>query len=113
VGGHRVVESEVTRLGLTAVSWILPPELWFSRVACLPRLEWLLEAYGSTLRRVKGVLRTGPGPAWTFQSHGRGLVCGDSGYRRDSRLEIVVSAPPTPEFVDGWRAMLRAAETSR
>jgi G3E family GTPase len=113
VGSQVGIETEVTRLGLTAISWILPPALWFSRSACLPRLEWLLEAYGSTLRRVKGVLRTGPGPSWTFQSHGRGLTCGDSGYRRDSRLEIVVAAAPTSDFLEGWRAMLRAAETSR
>jgi G3E family GTPase len=112
-GGHVGIETEVTRLGMTAISWVLPPAVWFSRTACLPRLEWLLEAHGGTLRRVKGVLRTGPGPAWTFQSHGRGLVSGDSGYRRDSRVEIVVGAPPTPEFLEGWRAMLRAAETSR
>jgi len=113
VGGHVGVETEATRLGFTAISWILPPALWFSRAAILPRLEWLLEAYGGTLRRVKGVLRTGPGPAWTFQSHGRGLVSGDSGYRRDSRLEILVATPPTADFLEGWRAMLRAAETSR
>jgi G3E family GTPase len=113
VGGHLGIESEVTQLKFTAISWILPPALWFSRTALLPRLEWLLAAYDGTLRRVKGVLRTGPGPAWTFQSHGRGLVCGDSGYRRDSRLEIVVAAAPTGDFLEGWRAMLRAAETSR
>jgi len=113
VVGQVGIETEVTRLGYTAISWILPPALWFSRTAILPRLEWLLEAYGGTLRRVKGVLRTGPGPAWTFQSHGRGLVSGESGYRRDSRLEIVVATPPTADFLEGWRAMLRAAETSR
>jgi hypothetical protein len=112
VGEHLGLETEVTRLGFTAISWILPPALWFSRAACEPRLEWLLEAYGGTLRRVKGVLRTGPGPAWTFQSHGRGLVYGDSGYRRDSRLEIVVTTAPTADLLAGWRSMLRAAGTS-
>jgi G3E family GTPase len=113
VAGHVGSEAEVMQLGCTAISWILPPALRFSRVHCRPQLEWLLEAYGGALRRVKGVLRTGPGPAWTFQSHGRGLASGDSGYRRDSRLEIVFAGTPTPTVVEGWRAMLRAAETSR
>jgi len=102
-------EVRVAALGAGAISWILPQNLVFSRSVVEPRLDWLLEAQGSALRRVKGVLRTGPGPSWAFQSHGRGLASEDSGYRRDSRLEIVVGGAPTAAFLDGWRDMLRAA----
>jgi hypothetical protein len=62
---------------------------------------------------LKAVLRTGPGPSWSFQSHGRGLISEDSAYRRDSRVEIVLSAPPTPEYLESWRAMLRDAALTR
>jgi hypothetical protein len=96
-------------LGDTAVSWILPQNLVFSRSVVAPRLEWLLEAQRGSLRRVKGVMRTGPGPSWSFQSHGRGLASEDSGYRRDSRLEILFRSAPTAAAVDGWRDMLRSA----
>jgi len=112
-------ESRVAALGATAISWILPQQLVFSRSVVEPRLEWLLAAQGSTLRRLKGVMRTGPGPSWAFQSHGRGLATEDSGYRRDSRLEILVGGAPTVTLLDGWRDMLRSAalrpdgETSR
>jgi hypothetical protein len=43
------------------------------------------------------------------QSHGRGLSGEDSAYRRDSRVEIVLGAPPTEQFLDEWRRMLRDA----
>jgi len=114
--GH---ETQSSQLGFAAVSWVLPRELRFSRAAIEPRLQWMLEAYGGALRRVKGILRTGPGPAWSFQSHGRGLASEDSAYRRDSRVEIVLTASPTLQLLDDWRAMLRdgavkpAYETSR
>jgi len=119
IAGLIARESRVDALGATAVSWIMPQHLVFSRSVLGPRLEWLLEAQRATLRRVKGVMRTGPGPSWTFQSHGRGLAAEDSGYRRDSRLEILVGNAPTATLLDGWRDMLRSAvltpvgETSR
>jgi G3E family GTPase len=102
-------ETHLSRLGLWAVSWTLPRELTFSRVVVEPRVNWLLDAYQPWLRRFKGVFRTGPGPSWLIQSHGRGLAGEDSAYRRDSRLEIVMDARPTEDFLDAWRAMLRDA----
>jgi hypothetical protein len=74
-----------------------------------PRLTWMIEACHGALRRFKGVFRTGPGPSWLVQSHGRGLSGEDSAYRRDSRVEIVLGAPPTEQFLDEWRRMLRDA----
>jgi hypothetical protein len=94
---------------LWAVTWILPQELIFSRVVIEPRLTWLLEAYSGWLQRVKAVFRTGPGPSWLVQSHGRGLSGEDSGYRRDSRIEIVLTSAPTAEFLEVWRSLLRDA----
>jgi G3E family GTPase len=102
-------ETQASYLGYAAVSWVLPQALTFSRTVITPRLEWLLEAQASMLQRVKGVLRTGPGPSWSFQSHGRGLHSGDSAYRRDSRLELVLRTAPSTEFLDAWRALLRDA----
>ncbi len=118
IAGCDANESQSSHLGFNAVSWILPRELYFSRVIVEPRLRWLLDAYGGAIQRLKGVLRTGPGPAWFFQSHGRGLSSEDSAYRRDSRIEIVLTAAPTARFLEDWRAMLcdgaltRASETS-
>ncbi len=71
IAGSAGNETRSNHLGFTAISWILPRELTFSRVVIEPRLQWLLEAYGGVLRRLKAVLRTGPGPSWSFQSHGR------------------------------------------
>jgi hypothetical protein len=99
----------LTQLGLWAVSWTLPRQLIFSRVVIEPRLNWLLDAYHAWLRRFKAVLRTGPGPSWLIQSHGRGLSGEDSAYRRDSRVEIVLDVEPTEEFLIAWRDMLRDA----
>jgi G3E family GTPase len=113
IAGSAGNETHSSHLGFTAISWILPRELTFSRVVIEPRLQWLLEAYGGVLRRLKAVLRTGPGPSWSFQSHGRGLISEDSAYRRDSRVEIVLGAPPTPEYLESWRAMLRDAALTR
>jgi G3E family GTPase len=102
-------ETHSQQLGLWAVNWVLPRELMFSRVVIEPRLTWLLQAYDGWLRRLKGVFRTGPGPSWLVQSHGRGLSAEDSAYRRDSRIEIVLSAAPTPDFLNEWRSLLRDA----
>jgi G3E family GTPase len=109
VGGFACTETQASYLGHSAVSWVLSAELMFSRVFIEPRLEWLLDAQASVLQRVKGVLRTGPGPSWSFQSHGRGLGSGDSDYRRDSRIELVLRTAPTRELLDGWRTLLRDA----
>jgi hypothetical protein len=95
------------------VSWILPRELIFARVIIEPRLIWLLQAYDGWLRRLKAVFRTGPGPSWLVQSHGRGLSGEDSAYRRDSRIEIVLTSAPTAEFLEVWRALLRDAANPR
>jgi len=105
VGG----ETQSHRLDLWAQSWILPRELTFSRVVIEPRINWLLEAYQTRLRRFKAVFRTGPGPSWLIQSHGRGLSGEDSAYRRDSRLEILLTVPPEEPFLEAWRSLLRDA----
>jgi G3E family GTPase len=106
-------ETQLRQLGLWAVAWVLPRELTFSRVVIEPRLAWLLEAYGGWLRRLKAVFRTGPGPSWLVQSQGRGLAEEDSAYRRDSRIEIVLTAAPTEEFLEEWRSLLRDAANPR
>jgi G3E family GTPase len=106
VGG---TENHLRQLGLWAVNWTLPRELTFSRVVIEPRINWMLEAYQTGIKRLKGVFRTGPGPSWLIQSHGRGLSAEDSAYRRDSRLEVVFDAKPTDDFLEGWRSLLRDA----
>jgi G3E family GTPase len=106
IQGLRGMETQLSQLGLWAVTWTLPRELTFSRVVIEPRLNWLLGAYQGWLRRFKAVFRTGPGPSWLIQSHGRGLSGEDSAYRRDSRVEIVLTAQPTEDFLDAWRGML-------
>jgi G3E family GTPase len=112
VGGLVGGETQVQQLGLWAINWMLPRELVFSRVVIEPRLNWLLDAYQGRLR-LKAVLRTGPGPSWLIQSHGRGLSAEDSAYRRDSRMEIVLDSAPTAEFLDQWRTLLRDAANPR
>jgi len=109
VAGLAGSETQSNQLGLWAVGWVLPRELTFSRVVIEPRLDWLLEAYETCLRRFKAVFRTGPGPSWLIQSRGRGVRGEDSAYRRDSRLEIVLEVKPTEDFLDAWRSMLRDA----
>ena len=84
----------------------------FREVVIEPRLNWLLDAYPGRCR-LKAVLRTGPGPSWLIQSHGRGLSGEDSAYRRDSRMEIVLDAAPTAKFLDQWRILLREAANPR
>jgi hypothetical protein len=91
------------------VSWLLPRDLTFSRVVLEPRLTWMIETSHGVLRRFKGVFRTGPGPSWLVQSHGRGISGEASAYRRDSRVEIVLAAQPTEEFLDDVRRLLRDA----
>jgi G3E family GTPase len=109
IGGLFGTETQIQQLGLWAVQWLLPGELTFSRATLAPRFDWLLDAYQGWLRRMKGVFRTGLGPSWLVQSHGRGLAGEDSAYRRDSRMEIVLTAAPTAEFLDQWRGLLRDA----
>ena len=94
IGGRIGKETCSQQLGFWVVQWVLPRELRFARTVLEPRLTWLLEAHQSWLRRMKGVFRTGPGPSWLVQSHGRGLQVEDSAFRRDSRIEIVLSAAP-------------------
>jgi G3E family GTPase len=107
--GFRGSESRLQALGYWAVQWILPRELTFSRAVIEPRFNWLLETSHGCVRRMKGVFRTGMGPSWLIQSLGRPLSGEDSAFRRDSRLEIVLSAAPTAEFLESWRGVLRDA----
>jgi len=108
IGGLVGTETQAQRLGLWTVHWILPRELVFARVVIEPRVNWLLDAYQGRCR-LKAVFRTGPGPSWLIQSHGRGLSGEDSAYRRDSRIEIVLDAAPSAEFLELWRSLLRDA----
>jgi G3E family GTPase len=101
-------ETQAEQLGFWAINWILPRELVFSRTIIEPRLSWLLDAYPGRCR-LKAVLRTGPGPSWLIQSHGRGLSGEDSAYRRDSRIEMVFSTAPSTDFLDLCRTLLRDA----
>jgi G3E family GTPase len=109
IAGLIGTETQLSQLGLWAVCWILPPEQRFARVVLEPRIRWLLDAHQTWIRRLKAVFRTGPGPSWMIHSHGRGLAVEDSAYRRDSRLEIVLAAEPTDDFLDALRSALRDA----
>jgi G3E family GTPase len=109
IAGFTGVETQMQALGFWAVQWLLPRELVFSRSVIEPRLSWLLEAHQGWLRRMKGVFRTGLGPSWLVQARGRGLEGEDSAFRRDSRIEIVLSAAPTDEFLESWRCLWRDA----
>jgi len=109
LAGFTAVEAQAQALGFWAVQWMLPRELVFSRSVIEPRLIWLLEAHQGWLRRMKGVFRTGLGPSWLVQSRGRGLEGEDSAFRRDSRIEIVLSAAPTDDFLESWRCLWRDA----
>jgi G3E family GTPase len=109
IGGLAGGETQLSQLGYWAVQWMLPSELVFARVTLEPRLHWLLETYQGWIRRMKAVFRTGRGPSWLVQSHGRGMSGEDSAFRRDSRLEIVLTAAPTEEFLNEWRQLLRDA----
>jgi G3E family GTPase len=109
IAGLNGTETQLQALGFWAVQWMLPRELVFARAIIEPRLSWLLEANQGWLRRMKGVFRTGLGPSWLVQSQGRGLTGEDSAFRRDSRIEIVLSAAPTEDYLDLWRGLLRDA----
>jgi G3E family GTPase len=109
IAGFDGTETQLQALEFWAVQWLLPRELVFARAIIEPRLSWLLEANQGWLRRMKGVFRTGLGPSWLVQSQGRGLTGEDSAFRRDSRIEIVLSAAPSNEFLDLWRGLLRDA----
>jgi G3E family GTPase len=109
IAGFRATETQLQALGFWAVQWMLPRELVFSRAVLEPRLNWLLQTSQGWLKRMKGVFRTGMGPSWLIQAHGSGLIGEDSAFRRDSRIEIVLSAAPAPEFLQAWRDLLRDA----
>jgi G3E family GTPase len=109
LAGFTGIETQVQALGFWAVQWMLPRELVFARSIIEPRLSWVLEAHQGWLRRMKGVFRTGPGPSWLVQAQGRGLQGEDSAFRRDSRIEIVLSAAPTDDFLESWRGLWRDA----
>jgi G3E family GTPase len=113
IGGLTGSETRLQQLGVWAIQWTLPRELVFSRVIIEPRMNWLLESSQGWLRRMKGVFRTGRGPSWLVQSHGRGMSGEDSAFRRDSRIELVLSAAPTEEFLNQWRSLLRDAANPR
>jgi G3E family GTPase len=106
IAGLRATETELQALGLWAVQWTLPRELSFSRAVLEPRLNWLLETSHGWVRRMKGVFRTGMGPSWLIQASSGSLSGEDSAFRRDSRIEVVLSAAPTPQFLESWRAVL-------
>jgi hypothetical protein len=106
IAGFRAVETQLQALGFWAVQWMLPRELSFSRAVLEPRLNWLLATSHGWLRRMKGVFRTGMGPSWLIQANGATLSGEDSAFRRDSRIEVVLSAAPTPQFLESWRAVL-------
>jgi G3E family GTPase len=109
IGGLTGTETQLEALGFWAVQWLLPGELVFSRAVLEPRLSWMLEAYQGWLRRMKGVFRTGLGPSWLVQAQGQGLSGEDSAFRRDSRIEIVLTGAPTAEYLTAWRGLLRDA----
>ncbi len=102
-------ETESQQLGLWAVQWRFPRELVFSRVIIEPRVRWMLEAHRGWFKRMKAVIRTGPGPSWLIQSTGQGIQAEDSAFRRDSRCEIVLSAAPSEAFLEQWRGIWRDA----
>jgi len=109
IAGCSGTETQLQALGFWAVQWNLPPELVFARAVIEPRLNWLLAVNQGWLRRMKGVFRTGLGPSWLVQAQGDGFTGEDSAFRRDSRIEIVLSAAPTDEYLDLWRGLLRDA----
>jgi G3E family GTPase len=109
IAGLRGTETAVQALGFWAVQWMLPRELTFSRTVLEPRLNWLLQASHGGVRRMKGVFRTGPGPSWLIQANGGNLSGEDSAFRRDSRLELVLTAEPSTNFLQAWRDVLRDA----
>ena len=111
IAGCSGTETQLQALGFWAVQWNFPPELVFARAVIEPRLSWLLAANQGWLRRMKGVFRTGLGPSWLVQAQAQadGFTGEDSAFRRDSRIEIVLSAAPTDAYLELWRGLLRDA----
>jgi G3E family GTPase len=109
IAGLSGVETRLQALGFWAVQWLLPRELVFARAVIEPRLNWLVQANQGWLKRMKAVFRTGLGPSWLVQTQGLKVTGEDSAFRRDSRIEIVLSAAPTDEFLDLWRELWRDA----
>src|SRR6202046_5204420 len=105
IAGLQGTETQLEALGFWAVQWMLPHELVFARAIIEPRLSWLLEADHGWLRRMKGVFRTGLGPSWLVQAQGPRLTGEDSAFRRDSRIEIVLSAAPSNDYLELWRGL--------
>jgi G3E family GTPase len=109
IAGTQASESQVQTLGLWAVQWLLPRELVFSRHILAPRLDWLLQSGHGSVRRMKGVFRTGLGPSWLVQWMKHGLAEEDTAFRRDSRVEVVLEVAPAPAWLAHWRDLLRDA----
>jgi G3E family GTPase len=109
IAGLSGVETQLQALGFWAVQWMLPRELVFARAVIEPRLNWLVQANQGWLKRMKAVFRTGLGPSWLVQTQGLKVTGEDSAFRRDSRVELVLSAAPTDEFLDLWRELWRDA----
>jgi G3E family GTPase len=109
IAGLSGVETQLQALGFWAVQWMLPRELVFARAVIEPRLNWLVQANQGWLKRMKAVFRTGLGPSWLLQTQGLKVASEDSAFRRDSRVELVLSAAPTDEFLDLWRELWRDA----
>ena len=109
IAGCSGTETQLQALEFWAVQWMLPRELVFARAIIEARLSWLLAADHGLLKRMKGVFRTGLGPSWLVQAHVGRLAGEDSAFRRDSRIEIVLSAAPTHEYLELWRGLLRDA----
>ena len=113
IAGLHGTETQLQALGFWAVQWTLPRELVFARAILEPRLSWLLEADQGWLRRMKGVFRTGLGPSWLVQAHGPWAAGEDSAFRRDSRIEMVLSAAPTDEYLEAVaRPVARCRESA-
>ncbi|MCP5142670.1 MAG: GTP-binding protein [Chromatiales bacterium] len=92
--------------GVAACGWLWPADAGFSR----PRLTRLLSGLGTaeltTIRRAKGVLRTGR--EWQlFNATRDGVSVDDIAWRRDSRIELIAEAGATPD----WDAIERALQS--
>ncbi|HEX4152706.1 MAG TPA: hypothetical protein VHY75_10925 [Steroidobacteraceae bacterium] len=109
IGSREGTEIQVYRRGFWVIGWKLPPPIIFSRAIIAPRLNQLLKLYPGLPRRFKAVLRTGLGPSWMLQGNGCGLSQEDGAYRRDSWVEISLNEPPTDNWLNLWRTLLRDA----
>ncbi len=119
-----VVRRITQRLGRYAVSWTFPAPLVFAR---LPLLRFMQSGGAGTaqvtVERAKGVFRTGPNDWWNLQQYAGGVGAQPSGWRLDSRLEVLllpapVGAADAPvaaqqamlQVVAAWEAALQQAE---